>query len=66
MRSNRYNKNILKENIPENCRQCINNNNCLTYYSTLSCQEKWMKVEDENDIQNKQMGIDLDDYWRIN
>ena len=53
MRSNRYNKNILKENIPENCRQCINNNNCLTYYSTLSCQEKWMKVEDENDIQNQ-------------
>ena len=43
-------KNTLKENVPENCRQCINNNNCLTYYGTFSCQEKWKKVESKNGL----------------
>lgn len=35
----------LKSNIPEDCRHCVNDKVCHTYYASNVCQEKWEKAE---------------------
>lgn len=36
----------LKSNIPEDCRHCVNDKVCHTYYASNVCQGKWKKVEE--------------------
>lgn len=36
----------LKSNIPEDCRHCVNDKVCHTYYASDVCQEKWKKAEE--------------------
>lgn len=35
----------INRNKPNNCRECVNDKTCCTYYGSNVCQKKWKKNE---------------------
>ena len=36
----------IEDSAPENCRHCVNNKECYTYFASETCRKKWKKIEE--------------------